>query len=183
MTDEKKPVFHLPIGANIPKVWAVHYDQDRIVVVIPSKSVTGRFYNVTMDRKTRILTCECPGFKYKGMCHHISGLIRLAYFASKAKTVPNTVLDATMFDGETFDADLDAKRLNRQLNLVFQLICDGNWHTLADISDTIGEPQASISARLRDLRKEKFGGYKVLRQRVADSGLFQYRLDLEVDHV
>jgi len=43
-------------------------------------------------------------------------------------------------------------------------------------------PEASVSARLRDLRKAKFGGYRVERQRVREGrGLYHYRLTGRTD--
>jgi uncharacterized membrane protein len=51
----------------------------------------------------------------------------------------------------------------------------GDWWTLAELARATGYPEASISARLRDLRKPKFGGYTVERQYV-ERGLFRYRV-------
>lgn len=79
------------------------------------------------------------------------------------------------FDGATFEPALDAIRLNAQLNRVYGVMRDGQWHTLGAVCDTTGDPQQSVSARLRDLRKTKFGGFVVERQRI-NGGLFQYRL-------
>ena len=55
---------------------------------------------------------------------------------------------------------------------------DGEWRTLSEIEFITGDPQASISAQLRHLRKERFGGYLVeLRSRGdRENGLFEYRL-------
>lgn len=78
-------------------------------------------------------------------------------------------------DGETFEPHRDRARLNRQALVVFSIMRDGQWRTLAQISDLTGEPEASVSARLRDLRKEKFGGRTVERQYVHD-GLWKYRV-------
>jgi hypothetical protein len=90
----------------------------------------------------------------------------------------DTVLD---FDGETFDKDLDGKRLSRQLLAVKTLMWDGRWRTLRMIQTATGFPEASISARLRDLRKPRFGGFIVERQRRLDrrckaGGTWEYRL-------
>jgi hypothetical protein len=41
------------------------------------KSVSGkkrgieRFYRVTLVVKTGLITCECPGFTYRGHCRHV----------------------------------------------------------------------------------------------------------------
>lgn len=79
------------------------------------------------------------------------------------------------FDGHTYDADRDHDRLRAQLNRVKSAMSDGEWHTLAFLSGYLGDPEASISARLRDLRKPKFGGHTIERRYVV-RGLFEYRL-------
>lgn len=79
-----------------------------------------------------------------------------------------------MFDGDTFDPDRDSGRLNRQMRDVFLRFSDGSWWTLAELSEQTGWPEASVSARLRDLRKAKFGAHTVER-RYAGHGLFEYR--------
>lgn len=69
-------------------------------------------------------------------------------------------------DGETFDRKRDGARLDGQAADVFNLMRDGQWRALFQIARETGHPEASISARLRDLRKAKFGGYTVERQRI-----------------
>lgn len=81
----------------------------------------------------------------------------------------------THFDGATFDATLDLSRLNAQMRRVYGVMQDGEWLSLREISQKTGDPEASISARLRDLRKERFGGFNVERRRLSH-GLNQYRL-------
>ena len=78
------------------------------------------------------------------------------------------------FDGDTITSE-DFPRLNRQLRAVYDLMRDGAWRSLRQISNRTGEPEASISARLRDLRKRKFGGFKVLRENWGD-GVFVYKV-------
>jgi len=84
------------------------------------------------------------------------------------------------FDGATYDPEFDEERLRTQLIRVFGLMRDSKWRTLAEVSRTTGDPQASISARLRDLRKEKFGGHTVNRRSRGERkrGLFEYQLIL-----
>lgn len=81
------------------------------------------------------------------------------------------------FDGVTFDQAKDGERLTSQLRVVKDLMLDGIRRSLRDIEAITGYPPASISARLRDLRKAKFGGYNVERKRLA-GGLWQYRIVL-----
>ena len=78
-------------------------------------------------------------------------------------------------DGETYDHPRDSSRLGDQMKAVFELMKDGKERTLKEIADGTGSPESSVSARLRDLRKERFGGHTVERQYIA-RGLFSYRL-------
>ena len=82
------------------------------------------------------------------------------------------------FDGATYDAKLDQERLGRQLKKVFELMADHEWRTLSEMEAHLWEPQASISARIRDLRKKRFGGYLIQRRRrgEAERGIFEYRM-------
>lgn len=82
------------------------------------------------------------------------------------------------FGGVTYDADHDEHRLARQLRAVRELMLDHQWRTLAELAREIGAPEASVSARLRDLRKADFGGYIVQRRPVGhrSRGLNEYRV-------
>lgn len=70
-----------------------------------------------------------------------------------------------LFDGTTFNEKRDGTRLLGQLKRVRELMSDGVWRTLGEIHAIVGGSEAGISARLRDLRKEKFGARKVQRRR------------------
>ena len=83
------------------------------------------------------------------------------------------------FDGKTYDPVLDKARLSRQLDAVKDLMRDGEWRSLGEIAAATGCPEASVSARLRDLRKLKFGGHIVERRRLSE-GLHEYRLLLQL---
>jgi hypothetical protein len=78
-------------------------------------------------------------------------------------------------DGESFSRERDGARLNKQAQDVFNFMSLGRWSTLREISKATGHPEASVSARLRDLRKPKFGGFTVER-RALSKGLWQYRM-------
>jgi hypothetical protein len=54
-------------------------------------------------------------------------------------------------------------------------MADGDWRTLHEISARTSDPLQSISARLRDFRKQKFGGHTLERRNIS-GGLFEYRL-------
>lgn len=78
-------------------------------------------------------------------------------------------------DGQTYDHGRDGLRLAAQHQRVLAYMSNGRWWTLRELAQATGDPEASISARLRDLRKPKFGSYKVAREYV-ERGLFRYRL-------
>lgn len=78
--------------------------------------------------------------------------------------------------------DLNARdfgRITAQRARVLAFMWPGWWRTLAEISEATGDPEASVSARLRDLRKPAFGSYTVLRRRRygANHGTYEYALE------
>lgn len=84
------------------------------------------------------------------------------------------------FDGATFNRSRDGERLAKQYERVRDLMLDGNERTLATIASMLGLPEASVSARLRDLRKPRFGGYNVI-SRNAGGGRWVYRVTVQED--
>ena len=78
-------------------------------------------------------------------------------------------------DGATFHMEHDSARLGRLLDAVRDRMGDGRWWTLARLSAVTGGSEAGVSARIRDLRKPRFGGHTVDRRRT-DGGLWEYRL-------
>lgn len=85
-----------------------------------------------------------------------------------------------LFGGDTFNPEKDGQRLATQLYQVKKLMSDGQWRSLFDIADAVKAPESSVSARLRDLRKTKFGGHTVERKRIR-GGTHLYRVILEGD--
>ena len=82
------------------------------------------------------------------------------------------------FDGCTYSKKHDLVRLNGQINRIYNLMKDGEWRTLSEIENKTNDQQASISAQLRNLRKERFGSYTVEKRPRGnrDNGLFEYRV-------
>ena len=79
------------------------------------------------------------------------------------------------FDGPDLTPS-DTTRLTAQLARVrTYMLSHGAWKSLAEIAQATGEPEASVSARLRDCRKVKHGGYSVERRR-RSPGTFEYRV-------
>ena len=81
----------------------------------------------------------------------------------------------TLFDGITLNDERDNGRLAQQLHSVRKLALQREWFTLREIAFSLNYPEASVSARLRDLRKAKFGGYNVERKYV-ERGIWAYRV-------
>ena len=82
----------------------------------------------------------------------------------------------TLFDGVTINDERDNGRLQAQLSAVkIQMFMSPRWWTLGELARATGYPEASVSARLRDLRKPKFGSYNVERKYV-ERGIWAYRV-------
>lgn len=79
------------------------------------------------------------------------------------------------FDGATYERERDHIRLAKQGFAVWSILLDREWHTLRELARATGYPEASISARIRDLRKPKFGGHTVEHECLG-AGTWRYRL-------
>jgi biotin operon repressor len=85
---------------------------------------------------------------------------------------------AIAFEGKTYQPELDFNRLTTQLEKVKALMADGHWRSLQEIARSVGGSESGVSARLRDLRKIQFGGYRVNHKRIADPmrGMWVYQV-------
>jgi len=59
---------------------------------------------------------------------------------------------------------------------IWRMMSTGEWYTLSEIHEYTRAPEASISARLRDFRKPKYGNFSVDKQYDEQRGCWQYRL-------
>jgi len=84
--------------------------------------------------------------------------------------------DELRFDGSDYNAELDRVRLTGQLKEIYAIMRDGQWRTVGLIADRTGYPENSIQAQLRNLRKDRFGGYFVEKRRITPNGLYEYRV-------
>jgi len=84
------------------------------------------------------------------------------------------------FNGSNYSSKHDKERLTGQIKRIFDLMKDGEWRTFSEIKSITGDPEASISAQLRNLRKERFGSYDVRKRYRGnrDEGLFEYIINL-----
>lgn len=87
-----------------------------------------------------------------------------------------TVWIETHRQGSTYQAEFDYDRLNAQARRVYDVMKDGRWHTLSEIAHVTHDPEASISARLRDFRN--LHGLSIDRRRRGEEvrGLHEYKL-------
>jgi len=83
---------------------------------------------------------------------------------------------APAFNGPCFDPALDHDRLTKQIGRVYQALSLAGWWTLRELEAYTGDPQPSISAHLRHLRKPRFGSHQIDKRRRADGGTWEYRL-------
>lgn len=84
----------------------------------------------------------------------------------------------TRFNGSDYIPEFDQERLTGQIKRIYSLMIDGKWRTLKEIENTTNDPQSSISAQLRHLRKVRFGFHIVNKRRRGEpsNGLFEYKL-------
>ena len=66
-----------------------------------------------------------------------------------------------LFNGSDYQPDRDHERLSAQHTRIRDLMIDGKGRTLKQIAKETGAPEASVSAQLRHLRKERYGGFTV----------------------
>jgi len=90
------------------------------------------------------------------------------------------VKESPDFDGHDYQSELDKVRLTGQMKRVYDLMKDGRRRNLAQIAARTGDPEGSISAQLRNLRKIRFGGHDVRKERVGNpmSGMYVYWIEV-----
>ena len=93
---------------------------------------------------------------------------------SKGKTSREAKMSNTF--GPAYCEELDGERIATQMEKIrdYMLHRYPKWLTLWEIEEATGYAQASISAQLRHLRKNRFGGYVVEKQR--RNNAWEYRV-------
>lgn len=88
------------------------------------------------------------------------------------------LFENAVFDGSDYEPEYDDSRLTGQIKRIYTLMIDGKFRTLAEIESETKDPQASISAQLRHLRKKRFGNHILNKRPRGDreNGLFEYQL-------
>ncbi len=82
------------------------------------------------------------------------------------------------FSGSDYVPRFDLKRLTGQALKIFTAMQDGTFRTLAEIAQITGYGESSISAQLRNFRKQSFGGHQVSKRPRGErvNGLWEYKL-------
>jgi CRP-like cAMP-binding protein len=79
------------------------------------------------------------------------------------------------FDGADYIHSRDSKRLGTQMEQIRDFMEGKGYLTLQEIADATGNPPASVSAQLRNLRKERFGS-RIIDKKYVSNGLYSYKL-------
>lgn len=79
------------------------------------------------------------------------------------------------FDGADYQPDRDKQRLTTGQHKVRMYMENAGWKTIMQISEALDMYPPSVSADLRNLRKERFGGRTVDRRYVRN-GVYEYYL-------
>jgi predicted transcriptional regulator len=83
------------------------------------------------------------------------------------------------FNGSDYIPIRDDARLSRQIDRVYACMKDGKRRTLSQISRITGDPEASVSAQLRHLKKPKFAAQFPnidVKKNNLGGGLYEYWL-------
>ncbi|MEO8297079.1 MAG: hypothetical protein ABI574_04650 [Burkholderiales bacterium] len=139
------------------------------MITLSTKTVTegDRFVGLAQRCAARVIALEDEAIR--------RALIQLGWTPPPTKGKPPA--PKARFDGSDYEPGRDDERLQGQLGAIWDLMKGGDWLTLSAISLATDAPQASVSAQLRHLRKERFGGHTV-EKRLVKRGLYEYRLSL-----
>lgn len=84
------------------------------------------------------------------------------------------------FDSGVDLTKADHARLSTQLQRVLHVLRDGQWYSVPALQRAIRaqfgitEPEPSLSAQIRNAKKEKHGGYPVERRRIGNT--YEFRI-------
>jgi hypothetical protein len=98
---------------------------------------------------------------------------------NKQRSLLDFIHSSPLINGPGYIKEFDERRLKGQMSRVYNLMKDGRWRTLSEITLACKPGgEASISAQLRGLRRKVNGGHTVDRRRKGNprNGLFEYRL-------
>ena len=97
------------------------------------------------------------------------------------KHQPKRFKDDPDFDGAHYEPTLDKERLTTQLKAIHDCLSWVTWATVDELHETTGFPHASISAQLRNMRKDRFGGLPVVGRYRDGTRTFEYKLEEKIN--
>jgi hypothetical protein len=135
----------MPLNANIPPQWVAAIENGRMAIVFPSWSRENTLsYLIIMDMATRELVCECEGFRVRGDCHHVRGIVWCcAGPRHKNKGMQPSSLDAW----KSIQANLGQRQ-----KTVFKALQEIGEASNKQISKLLGWPINTITPRVLELR-------------------------------
>ena len=146
----------MPPNANIPDKWVDEVDGKKIITV-PSWSAEGGIYKVEMDKESREIRCNCPGFKFRNDCHHVGYLIN---FCRKPLHPHKIGVQQT-----SLEAYKDAKKtLSDHQAIIWATIDAHGPLSNKQIANILGWEINSVTPRvleLRTLEQVRFAGYRL----------------------
>ena len=80
------------------------------------------------------------------------------------------------FDGDDYQTERDKPRLTDQLQNIKLHMENKGFVRVSDIARKFGYPEPSVSAQIRNLRKERFGSRTVTR-RYRGNGIYEFKLE------
>jgi len=137
----------LPVKANVPREWITKNNLAIINIVVPSWSKDKESHTIVMDNSTRSLSCDCLGFKYKGVCHHVRGLLWFTYKDKKAKKkgVQNTSTESYY--------KFSASELGKRQLQVWECLKVFGPMSNRELSKRVGLPINCVTGRMKELRE------------------------------
>lgn len=79
------------------------------------------------------------------------------------------------FKGDDYSPHRDRTRLKKQFDRVFDVMSDGRWHTIAEVSEITEDPPQSVARQIRYIRSKKEG--LIVERRYDGDGLYSFRID------
>lgn len=87
---------------------------------------------------------------------------------------PDLFTHAPRFDSGIDLTPADHVRLTGQIERVYAVLKSGAWITVPELARRTGDPENSVSAQVRNLRKSRFGGHEIERRRIGN--YYEFRL-------
>jgi len=137
----------MPVRANIPREWIRRSTLNEQVIIFPSWSMRGGDYEITMTFENRQLRCNCDGFKFRGKCHHVAGLIWACH--KKPRKRKDGIAETSM---ESYQA-LTKDDLGKRQCIVFEVLAAHPNRSNRELAELLNWPINTITPRIKELRE------------------------------